>query len=235
MAEKSGYAVIKFVSNNGQCKKGSDYIEGQLLVEYLRGKVEISKEQLFEWLKQMSKLIEQYHQCGSNYFYRYVTPYMFLVTTDEQIVLLDQRDRSNQKIVQQMQKEIIRTKFLPPEEPYFKRGSAELDIYGMGRMIQYMLAQIIPEPGLSKLEIVRFQMIIRKCLKYNSEKQYSDVSRILRSYPTLRERKKVIGNQTPTLRIALALVAVLMGIFIMFSDSTKASAEEVNVEEVREL
>jgi len=209
---------MKFVTGNGRCHKGSDYVKGRLLSDYFRDRPQIRKEQLFQWMKQMGKQLQQYHKCGSKYYYRFVNPYMFVLTENGDLMLIDPQAESNQELVQKMHQEAIRSSFLPPGEPFYKRGSRVLDIYGMGRTMQYMLAQSAAVPALTKFEEFIFRRTIQKCLNYNSTKCYSNVSQVTKNFPKVR-------NPTPTLRIILAITAILIGIFIVFSDRTESSAK----------
>ena len=222
MANKKGYAVIRFVTSNGRCHKGSDFIKGQLLADYFKMCPQVGKAQLVQWMRQLLKQLEQYHKCSRGSYYRYVNPYMFVLTAESKIVLLDLQEESNRELVRQMQREAIRAKFLPPEEPHYKRGSMALDIYGLGKTMQFILAHTDIQPVLSKFEEYTYQKIIKKCLNLKSEKRYSSVTPILKKFPKLTVR------ETPRLRIVLSILAVLIGIFIIFSDSTESTAEAIS-------
>jgi len=225
MVKESGYAVMKFVSGNGRCHKGSDYVKGRLLAEHFRERQQISKNQLFQWLKQVGKLLEQYHKCETNQYYRFVNPYMIVLTEEGELVLIDPHAESNQELIRQMQQEAIRSSFLPAEEPYYKRGSQSLDIYGLGRTMQFMLARSMIAPPLTKFEEYTFQKIIHKCLNYNSRKPYSGVSELLKNFPKP-------SNPIPNLRIILAIAATLIGIFIIFSNATESAADTIVYEPI---
>lgn len=222
MTNKKGYAVMRFVTSNGRCHKGSDFLKGQLLTDYFKICPQVGKSQMMQWMRQLLKQLEEYHKCSRGSYYRYVNPYMFVLTAEGKIVLLDLQAESNRMLVRQMQREAIRTKFLPQEEPYYKRGSMALDIYGLGKTMQYMLAHADLQPVLSKFEEYTYQQIIKKCLNLKSEKRYSSVTPILKKFPKLTVR------ETPRLRIVLSILAVLIGIFIIFSDSTESAAEAVS-------
>lgn len=224
MANETGYAVIKFVTGNGHCHRGSDYVKGRLLAEFFRERPQIGKVQLLQWIKQINKLLEQYHNGTSDNYYRYVNPYMIVIDEDGKLSLLDPNTESNQNLIQQSQSKSIRRRFLPPDEPGYRKGSLQLDIYGLGRTIQFILAHAVANPKLTKYEEHKFQKVIQRCLNYNSKKPYSNVSQILKHYPT------PLVKQTPLLRLGLSILAALIGIFILCSNTVQSSPEVQSVQ-----
>ena len=60
---------------------------------------------------------------------------------------LDMSVESNEKMLVQMNRRSVRENFLPPEVNYYQAASIELDIYGLGRTIQYLLS---PDPGINQ-------------------------------------------------------------------------------------
>lgn len=89
--------------------------------------------------------------------YQYVNPYSVIVTEDMTLHFLDMSVESNEKMLVQMNRRSVRENFLPPEVNYYQAASIELDIYGLGRTIQYLLSVTDPIPELTRRETVKFQ------------------------------------------------------------------------------
>lgn len=94
--------------------------------------------------------------------YQYVNPYSVIVTEDMTLHFLDMSVESNEKMLVQMNRRSVRENFLPPEVNYYQAASIELDIYGLGRTIQYLLSVTDPIPELTRRETVKFQKIISR-------------------------------------------------------------------------
>lgn len=123
--------------------------------------VEISpepyKKQLFLWIRDLADQLEGIHKCRGNPCYQYVNPYSVIVTEDMTLHFLDMSVESNEKMLVQMNRRSVRENFLPPEVNYYQAASIELDIYGLGRTIQYLLSVTDPIPELTRRETVKFQ------------------------------------------------------------------------------
>ena len=105
------------------------------------------------------------HRCRGNPCYRYVNPYSIIVTQEGQLHFLDMDAKSNEEQLRFMQRRVIREHFLPLQQAYYQKASVRLDIYGLGRTIQYILSEADLEPPLKKREEARFHKIISRCLK----------------------------------------------------------------------
>ena len=56
----------------------------------------------------------------------------------------------------------MREYFLPPEENYYQNASKELDIYGLGKTFQYILASSETEPHLNRWKNTDFRVSFQK-------------------------------------------------------------------------
>lgn len=65
MEERRDYAVLRFVDQNGWSYMVNDYAKGCSLMEYIKQGIRVEKETVFEWIRQLSKQLEQYYRCGN--------------------------------------------------------------------------------------------------------------------------------------------------------------------------
>ena len=76
MEERRDYAVLRFVDQNGWSYMVNDYAKGCSLMEYIKQGIRVEKETVFDWIRQLSKQLEQYYRCGNeDAAYGYVNPW----------------------------------------------------------------------------------------------------------------------------------------------------------------
>ncbi|MDE6938994.1 MAG: hypothetical protein K2P28_12620, partial [Lachnospiraceae bacterium] len=139
MTPKDGYDVLRLIEHGQICYISSEYVEGEILAGWMRRHKNMSKEQLFSLIENIAKQLNLIHKCRKKPACQYVNPYSIVVTDEESAYFLDMEDGSNEESMRFMQKRVVRESFLPAEEPYYQRAGIELDIYGLGKTIQYLL------------------------------------------------------------------------------------------------
>lgn len=207
---KEGYDVLRLIEHGQTCYISSEYVEGSILAGWLKSRPKVTKEQLFSLMREIVNQLSMIHKCRKKPYYQYVNPYSIVVTDEDKPYFLDLEAGSNEKRLRFMQRRVVRECFLPKEEAYYQRGSAKLDIYGMGRTIQYLLDAAVLMPPLSGREERRFLKIISKCLNAQSNSAYQSAADIRRNIP--QYKKKTEHN--PVLRRRLLLsagAAVILG------------------------
>ena len=190
MSSKEGYDVLRLIEHGQSCYISSEYVKGCTLAVWLRYHPNLSKDRLLEWIQDITRQLGLIHRCRGNPCYRYVNPYSIIVTQEGQLHFLDMDAKSNEEQLRFMQRRVIREHFLPRQQAYYQKASVRLDIYGLGRMIQYILSEADPEPPLKRREEARFHKIISRCLKDTSKHSYQDISDIRRQIPSYRKRKE---------------------------------------------
>lgn len=200
-----------------------DYLPGELLIYRLKRCPEMEKPLLFDWMKQLLYQLEQFHRCRSNESYRYLNPYSVLVTQEDKLLLLDLEAESNEFVLRNMQKRAMRNHFVKPVVNIRDNSRISLDLYGYGKTIQFILANVNVEPSLTKREENRLEKIIGKCLCENQKKQYEDLKQIKKELPSGQERKLEIPGKWG---IGIAVLAGFLTIFLVFSGNGKAEKEQ---------
>ena len=219
MNDAEGYDVLRLIEHNRGCYISSEYVKGSPLVRWLKYHPNLSKEQLLLWIHEMARQLQCIHRCRGNPCYRYVNPYSVIITEEKKLYFLDMNAESNSSALRRMQRRNVREYFLPPGEDYYQTESVELDIYGLGKTIQYLLSISEPEPPLTRREEARFHKIISRCLCRQSGKAYSQVSELYRQLPVCRTPCKKITKKKKILFVSAALLFVGVSAFFRFPAS----------------
>lgn len=207
MEEKQGYDVLRIVTHGGRCYMSADYVRGKPLIVWLKYHPQISRTQLYQWIRELIMDLEHFHQCRGNPCYQYVNPYSIIMSEDEKLYLLDLGSREQEEMIHLMQRRHVRENFLSPENQYYQKVSVREDIYGLGKTIQYLLSAVDVEPALKKMEEIRFQKIISRCLNQDSKKSYQTIQELSEHFPKEKKQKK---KNNPLLKKILAGIAVII-------------------------
>ncbi len=173
------YEVLKFIEHGAHCRQSMDCVQGTLLISCLRGNPEIKKNILFEWFRQLALCLEQFHRCRNGRAYRYLSPYS-VVVSEEGLLLLDLDSPENEFAIKRMQHRAVRTRFILPVQA--GEQAAEADMFGLGRIIQLMLACFRVVPPLTGREEMRLFRLTERCTSV-SGKRYEDFRQVLKDLP----------------------------------------------------
>lgn len=209
MTDADGYDVLRLIGHSQKCYISSEYVRGRPLIWWLKYHPNITKEQLFLWIHEMARQLECIHRCRGQPCYQYVNPYSIIITETKELYFLDMSAESNEKMLHRMNRRCVRECFLPPEENYYQTASVQLDIYGLGKTIQYLISASEPDPPLKRREEARFQKIISKSLNRHSKRAYTDMSRFRKEIPVYKTAKK----HTHTRWIKKIIIFILILIF----------------------
>lgn len=191
MYKQKSYEVIKFIEHDRKCRIVMDCRAGSLLAYRLKNPCTIKKENVFNWFKMLAFELEKYHRCNNDRCYRFLNPYSILVTPDDKIMLLDLNAQSNAFVLKNMQRPAMREHFVKPVIHLRENTRLSLDIYGLGKTMQYILAYTEPDISLTKREVYVLSGIIEKCLGENPRKKYDSLKQIQKDLPRPNTRNKV--------------------------------------------
>lgn len=209
MEEKRNYEILKFVMHGDKCYISTDIVNGKPLIVWLKYHAHITKEQFYEWARQIIADLDHFHRCRGNPCYQYVNPYSVIVGEDRKVYLLDLASKEQEDMMHLMQRRYVRENFLSPENQYYQKSEEKEDIYGFGKTIQYVLSSVELEPKLKFLESVRIQKIITRCLDKQGKKRYQKLSDLSGQF-TLSEKRN--GSK----KIMYAMVAlVVTGLLVL--------------------
>ena len=160
LQQKESYDVLRLIEHGQLCYISSENVQGKTLDRYLKYHPVIKKREIFLLLKEIAGQLASFHRCRGNPCYQYVNPYSIVRSEDGRIYFLDMQSEANRSKMIFMQRRDIREYFLPPDEKYYQHASKELDMYGLGKTFQYILAFVEAEPRFNRREEYRLQRII---------------------------------------------------------------------------
>ena len=208
MEEKRNYEILRFVMHGDKCYISTDIVNGKPLIVWLKYHAHITKEQFYEWARQIIADLDHFHRCRGNPCYQYMNPYSVIVGEDRKVYLLDLASKEQEDMLHLMQRCYVRENFLSPENQYYQKSEEKEDIYGFGKTIQYVLASVELEPEFKFLESVRIQKIITRCLDKQGKKRYRKLSDLSGQF-TLAEKRNG-SKKIMYAMIALAVIGLLV-------------------------
>lgn len=208
MEEKRNYEILKFVMHGDKCYISTDIVNGKPLIVWLKYHAHITKEQFYEWARQIIADLDHFHRCRGNPCYQYMNPYSVIVGEDRKVYLLDLASKEQEDMLHLMQRRYVRENFLSPENQYYQKSEEKEDIYGFGKTIQYVLSSVELEPEFKFLESVRIQKIITRCLDKQGKKRYRKLSDLSGQF-TLAEKRNG-SKKIMYAMIALAVIGLLV-------------------------
>lgn len=231
MAEREGFDVLRLIEHGQMCYISSEYVGGKILAGWLKVHPNITKERLFSLIRDITNQLYMIHRCRKKTYYQYVNPYSIVVTEEGEIYFLDLEAGTNEEQLRLMQRRVIREAFLPSGESYYQKASLELDIYGLGKTMQYLLAMTRPIPALCGREERRFLRIISRCLNDHPRLSYKDISEIRRSIPRYVQKTKLTAYGKKQVFLVCAAIAVLIAAWILQGviRNTEATSEELEL------
>ena len=129
-----------------------------------------------------------------------------------------------------MNRRSVRENFLPPEVNYYQAASIELDIYGLGRTIQYLLSVTDPIPELTRRETVKFQKIIFRCLDGHSKRAFKQMSEIQKEIPNVTEKKSKDRRIWTKKRTVMAMISICVFVAAVSVRVIQKKGDERNTE-----
>lgn len=221
-AEKT-YEVIRFVKHQNRCHPAMDCVPGQLLIYRVQQYPDMEKGKVLEWVRKLEEQLELYHRCKNDQPYRYLNPYSVLVTRDEDIALLDLEAQSNEFVLRNMQKQAMRNHFVRPIVHIKENKRQFLDLYGYGKTVQFILANVRVRPALTRGEEHRLARVIERCTCENPKKQFVELEQVKKELPVARERDFDIWKK----RLAyVAVPAVSLAISVALGAWVKSARDD---------
>lgn len=172
MNTQKEYDVLRLIEHNRICYVSSDNVMGCPLVHWIKYHPLMEKKQMIHWIFTMIRQLVQIHKCRGNPCYQYVNPYSIIVTDKGELCFLDIGAESNKEKIRLMHRRNIRENFLPEEENIYHKVSEELDIYGLGKTLQYLLTFVEVEPEFTKKEEKKLKKLIARCIETNEKKRF---------------------------------------------------------------
>ena len=138
MSEKEGYEVIRFVERGTDCYIVSDYVEGVTLYRWIQLHEKIEKAILGQWLRELIRQLSLFQKQKGNPHYTHLHPYSIIITKTEEVALLYPEEN------------IPHLKGKMAKQFQLENPNQDVDLYCLGRTIQFIMAHIKCVPYLKK-------------------------------------------------------------------------------------
>lgn len=211
------YEVLRFQEYKDQCRQSADCLEGCLLIYYLQEHECIGKVQLFSWFRQLWKSLYDY-QRSNRMNYGCLTPYSVLVVGEAGLFLLDPEGEENGFIIKRMQQRAVRNHFIKKDGRQQGREQKSADLYGYGKLMQFLLASVRTEPELTRREAAKCQKVIAGCTG-ERQRPYERICQVQKDLPEISGQIWLFEKATDlfhgqkkkrSLKISVAVLAVLV-------------------------
>ena len=208
MEERRDYAVLRFVDQNGWSYMVNDYAKGCSLMEYIKQGIRVEKETVFEWIRQLSKQLEQYYRCGNeDAAYGYVNPYAVIITGDGMLCLLDINEPENEELLKQMKKKKLRMLFVRKERVLSQKTERSDDLYGLAKIMEFTAEKCLDPKAFTRKEERVWKRMLGKC--YSSGKNAIKVLKNMQKEIGFLEREmERPRDKVSAKKILLAILAV---------------------------
>ncbi len=210
MIKERKYEVIKFIEHNGKCRVVMDCIPGRLMIYRMQDAEGLTKDIVLGWLGMLTGELDKYHRCKREQCYRYLNPYSVLVTNENKIFLLDLSAESNGFVLQNMQKPAMREHFVKPVIHIKENTRLSMDLYSLGKTMQFILARAEPVITLSRREEYLLSGMIEKCLGENPKKKYYSLKEVLRELPKVSRKLNEIQKKQKKAALIIAVIVLLL-------------------------
>lgn len=232
MTEKTEYAVLQFVEQNGYCHMVHAVIQGHSVMEYAKEEVKLDKSKVSGLLISLVRQLEQFYKCEEQEAYGFVNPYAIIVTEDGEVRLLDTEAQENRELLVKMQKKKVRVLFISPEYVLSQRKRREDDLYGFGKSVQFVVDKCCGQKAFSWREEKLFQKLYARCRTGGkaSIDEWKSMGKILQKLD--RKESGYFPLKAGTVFL-LCLTMLVLGLFmgkVLFEDVESVSAKEALVE-----
>lgn len=194
MQKKEGYEVFRFIERGDYCHASLDYVEGITLYDWISLHREMEKGILYIWIRELLCQLVLFHRQREAPEYGRLNPYTVVIMRKGKIALLAGEDNGLSGGLSKY--------FRPP-------GNIQnIDVYCFGKIIQFIMAHVQCEPGLSKIEEYKLQKIVKKCLETNPKRRYEDIHMVQTNFTKTKKLKP-----DRKMYLIMATFALSIGIF----------------------
>jgi len=206
------YEVLKFVEHGKLCRVVLDYIPGELLFQRLQREPTVGKKELYDWLLGLVTQLEQWYKQGVKRYYRYLNPYSILLCPEGKTYLLDLESKNNAFVLRNLQKRVMRTHFLKADQERDYGNHEILDLYSLGKTIQFLMAHSDISPELSKGEESRLLSFVEKCLSENPQKQWDNFMQAKKEMFKIHSTAHLKRTRSRGSKLAIAAIFAILAL-----------------------
>ena len=133
------YTTVTFLCRGDLAHEVREMTTGMRLMDWLEEHVPVEPIRLLALIDQILILLRMRRDCVTACMYGIVCPQLFIVDHQDRVRLLDLTDESNSAVSRKIQSGSV-TRFFAPYG-MIDSADAQTEIYGVGRLCQYMLSE----------------------------------------------------------------------------------------------
>ena len=179
------YTTVTFLCRGDLAHEVKEATEGMRLMDWLEKHVPVEPLRLIALIDQILILLRMRRDCITATMSGIVCPQIFIVDNQDRVRLLDLADESNSAVSRKIQSGSV-TRFFAPYG-VAEEGDEQAEIYGTGRLCQYMLSEN-EEAGavLTGTLRRRLERFVGQCLG-EGLKPFTDFDRVCSQFERLYE------------------------------------------------
>lgn len=105
-------------------------------------------------------------------------------------MLLNLEDPQNEFVMKNMQKRSMRHHFVRAVQTFGENSKIAVDLYGLGKTVQFLLACTESLPGFRFWEEYQLTRFIQKCLQTEEKKRYGNLKEALKDLPKEKRHRR---------------------------------------------
>ena len=188
------------------------FISGKTLYDYVLKNGVLSESESVAIMKPLCSIVRELHGCKPPIIHRDIKPENIIVKSDGSVVLLDMNAAKFYSDKQTKDTYLLGTYgYAAPEQYGFGKANKASDIYGLGKVLNFMLTGDVNKPVYGAIGD-----IIGKCTEIDYTNRYQNVDELLKA---LRTRLSIFTGLSRVKKVILSLFFVFFTMIFMTMES----------------
>ncbi|MCI8639685.1 MAG: hypothetical protein HFG41_11285 [Coprococcus sp.] len=237
MTERTEYAVLRFLDQNGYCHTVNDVVRGHSVMQYAKDGAAVSKKMMFCWAAELAQQMESYYKCCDGQAYGYVNPCAVIVPEEgNSVLLLDTADAGSTELVKRMQKKKLRLLFVRKKHVLSQNMKPEDDWYGFGRTLQFIEEKCCIGENFTYRERRTLRRIREQCIEEDTADfpVWEEVRRDFRRLAVSAEKGRLGKKQRKRLFLGAAAFVMIVAVWANLS-RRQAGADRAQAAQAKEV
>ena len=189
-----------------------EFISGKTLNEYVIKNGPLSEDESVAIIKSLCYIIRDLHNCNPPIIHRDIKPENIIIKSDGSVVLLDMNAAKFYSDQQTKDTYLLGTYgYAAPEQYGFGKANKASDIYGLGKVLNFMLTGDVNKPVYGAIGD-----IVRECTEIDYTNRYQNVDALLKA---LRTRLSIFTGLSKFKKVVLFLFFVFVTLMFLTMES----------------
>lgn len=211
--ETKNYAIVTFSCRGTRYQAAKERIDGIRLLDWIREGGIKSEEDAAALAGGLLRLLRDRALTGSDVLRGMVSPYIFVMDTQNQVRLLDLEDESNQATVRKIQTASVMRYFSPDGE----ESREEAEVYGFARLMRFAFESGAAGQQMGRGAKARWSRFLDRCLG-KGPRRIKDFDQALKAFSPVGKSAPAAGKRTrkKSARRPLLVAACLLSAVLLF-------------------